>query len=234
MKILKKLCVISTLLVSSAYADDHFYYKNEGELLFKMKAFYDDLDTKPKFDSDITNTGNPGQIVSAAYGVEGSVSYFFNANFAMELGTGVGYMNIKKSEIDKVANAVAEANNTTPGDMDRKDMFMVPFSAIMQYHIAPYGAIRPFVGVGYSAMLLNTRSDQISVSSAHGPVVQVGVDLITRDDTFFTIEAKQYFMDTRLKFDKSLFDTANQSVDSIKSTMKLNPLIISIGFGYKF
>ena len=226
-----KFWLISSLLASSAYANSHSYYQNEGELLFKMKGFYTHLDTKPKFDSNITNTGNPGDVISVAYGAEGSVSYFFNANFATELSAGIGYMNIKKSEINKVATAIG---GSLAGAMDNKDMLMLPFGVLVQYHVAPYGAIRPFIGAGYSAIWLNTRSDNISISSTYGPVIQIGVNFVAKNDTFFTIEAKQYFMDTRLKFERKLFDPATESIDSTKSTLKFNPLVISMGIGYKF
>lgn len=46
-----------------------------------------------------------------------------------------------------------------------------------QYRVAPFGAIRPYVGGGLNGTYMYARSKAIKVNSGFGPVLQVGVDL---------------------------------------------------------
>ena len=108
-KILKNISLISLLIISfTAIAEEKFYntaYKDEGQMLFKLRGVYANVKSKPKkYPSDITALDKPGELVSSSYGIEGAVTYFFMDNLAAELSAGVDVLRVKKSSLINAAS----------------------------------------------------------------------------------------------------------------------------------
>ncbi|HJK86441.1 MAG TPA: OmpW family outer membrane protein [Candidatus Megaira endosymbiont of Nemacystus decipiens] len=227
---MKKALIAGLILSSNAYADSHYYYEEEGQLLFKFKGFYSQLDsTKTTFTSSVASTTSSKDLVSSAYGAEGSATYFYNANWSTELSAGFGIMHLRKSEFNKIASIIG----INGGTITKKNVNMIPVSAIVQYHVAPYGAIRPYAGLGYSGTYLNAKSKKFSIDTASGAVLQLGVDFVTKNDNFFTLEIKKYYLKPKFTLERSFLDPVDESIAKTSSNMKINPLTISLGFGFR-
>ncbi len=242
MKILHKITIIcSIMFISNAFAMqdkkdeaknlDYYsnYYDNEGSLLFKIRGFYVTTNAKPTGLPDVKNQGasKPGRIADNGYGFDTAMTIFATDNIAAEISLGLGLYNTKASALSAAVEAYGSTGASSPGK--RNQIFMVPFTIAAQYHIAPFGAIRPYVGAGYNATYMHTRSKHLKVNSTTGPVLQLGVDFIAKNDTLFTFDVRQYFLKSGVKFRKELLGT-----DDIDSKVKWNPLVISLGFGFKF
>ncbi|MCP5369123.1 MAG: OmpW family protein [Rickettsiaceae bacterium] len=226
----KKLLLLSLLFINNTHASNNAYYQDEGQILFKFKGvFYQTSSTKTPFSTSLGTATSTKNIFSLGYGAEGSVTYFYSSNIAGELSAGVNILKLRSSQI----NAIAQAIGTNSAVMDKKKVTAIPISAILQYHIAPYGGIRPYIGAGYSGSFLTTRSKHVSVESGHGPVFQLGVDLVSRSDNYVSLELKQYFLKTKVTLEQALLDATNQTLPKTVSKVKLNPTTISLGFGFR-
>lgn len=223
---LKTFGLISLFWINSSHGYEHFYYQDEGQLLFKMKAlYYDTGSNKATFTNDGTSVSSNRSIFSQGYGAEGSVTYFYNSSFAAELSAGIAQMKMRSSELTSVINGLGASGEP----LDNREALAIPLSAIIQYHVAPYGGIRPYIGAGYSATFLTTKSKNISLETAHGAVIQAGLDFVSKSDSYISLEVKQYLLKPKVTIEESLLASGKKSV----SKVKLNPLTISIGFGFR-
>lgn len=125
-------------------------------------------------------------------------------------------MNVKGSAINK---ASLLGDGTETGGKNNQ-IIIVPAAGTIQYHVAPFGAIRPYVGGGIHGTYMYTRSKAIKVSPGYGPVAQVGVDFISKDDTLFTFDIRKYFLKSNVTFRKSLLGPNNPTIGDIRSKVE--------------
>ncbi len=225
--------IVATANIAFAASGDYYanYYEDEGDLLFKVRGFYLSTSSKPKgFPASVSSKEKPGSLVQHGYGVDTATTYFFTDNIAAELSLGIGMMKVKGSALSKAA---ALGDGTGVGGKNNQ-IIIVPAAGTIQYHVAPFGAIRPYVGGGIHGTYMHTRSKAIKVSTGYGPVVQLGIDFISKDDTLFTFDVRQYFLKSNVTFRKSLLGPNNPAITDIRSKVDWNPLVISAGFGFKF
>jgi len=217
----------------AAYDYDADYYEDEGALLFKVRAFYTSLSGKMKnLPNGNLNTEKPGALSQHGYGFDTATTYFFTDNIAAELSLGISTLRVKKNTLLKASLFLGDGTGTTGKN---NDIFWVPLAATVQYHVAPFGAIRPYIGGGYSGSYMHTNSKAIKVANGHGPVVQAGVDFVSKDDTLFTFDVRQYFLKSKVTFKKGfLRPGGGTNANDINSKVDWNPLVISAGFGFKF
>ncbi len=239
MKILKIIPVIilsafvTSASVSFAASGDYYsnYYEDEGDLLFKLRGFYLTTSSKPKgFPASVSTKEKPGSLVQHGYGIDTATTYFFTDNLAAELSLAIGMMKVKGSALSKAASL---GDGTGNGGKNNQ-IIIVPAAGTIQYHVAPFGAIRPYVGGGIHGTYMYTRSKAIKVSTGYGPVVQIGVDFISKDDTLFTFDIRKYFLKSNVTFKKNLLGPNNPAISDIRSKVDWSPLVISAGFGFKF
>ncbi len=206
------------------------YYEDEGSLLFKIRGFYAATNSKMNGLPEPTNPGasKPGRIAESGYGFDTAMTIFMTDNIAAEVSLGLGFYKTKSSVLSKAVSAYGVSGTAEMGK--RNQIFMVPVTLTAQYHIAPFGAIRPYVGGGINGTYMHTRSKAIKVNSGAGLVLQVGVDFIAKDDTLFTFDIRQYFLKSKVTFKKGFLGSA----DNVTSKVNWNPLVISAGFGFKF
>lgn len=231
-KIIKNLSVIITLLTSTAFAASGAssidYYENEGQLLFKLRAVYPSVSSKLKKlpASTVVGAEKPGSLVSSGLGIEGAVTYFLTDNIAAELSANFSSLKVKKTTLLSASNYLGGG---ATGVDKNNDIYMVPVAATVQFHIAPYGAIRPYVGGGMHGTYMNSRSNSIKVANGFGGVAQAGIDIFAKDDTFFNIEVRQHFMKSNVTLKRKI-----TGGNEVKSKVTWNPLIISAGIGFRF
>ncbi|WP_341750672.1 OmpW family outer membrane protein [Candidatus Tisiphia endosymbiont of Sialis lutaria] len=235
-KVAKKLGIF--LLVScasiSSFANntgnndyDADYYGDEGNLVFKMRAVGIKSSAK-QTDFPKATAKNPvsiGTFAENGYGIEASTSVFFASHVAAELSLGFDVLRNKNSSLQNVAHNYGG----NPEDVGkRKSLYMIPLTVTGQYHIAPFGAIRPYIGIGYHGAYFINKSKGCTVKNGHGAVLQLGVDLYAKDDTLINLDIKQYFLNTEVNYKSPLVKK------SVSSKVKFNPLMIAIGVGFRF
>lgn len=240
LKIARNLSVFifASCIVANSFATDKDIYPNndydsnyygdsdEGSLLFKARFSGIKSHAKQKNlpKSTSTDPRSVGSFVENGFGGEASATIFFSSNIAAELSVSFNVLRAKHASVSNIANNYG--GNASIGK--RKDVFMVPLIATGQYHLAPFGAIRPYVGVGYHGAYLFSKSKSFNIKNTHGPVAQLGVDFYAKDDTIINIDIKQLFSDTRVHYKQHIVGAR-----SITSKVKLNPLLISAGVGFK-
>jgi outer membrane protein len=229
------VCLSTTAFSGSSLAGDDYdsnYYKDEGSILFKVRGSA--ILTKGKF-KGLPARRNPAPnanaaisvpgLVSNGYGIDASTSVFFTNNIALELGLGIQDYKTSASSVSAISNNYS----SKPTNNKKRNVYAVPMSLIMQYHIAPFGAIRPYVGAGWQYTWMLSKSQQFAISSAHGYALQAGVDFAMTDDTVISIDVKRYQLAPKVKFKRSLLGTSEMT-----TKVNINPVIISAGIGWKF
>lgn len=246
MKILKKVVLASVFaasLFTIANADDiktenpskypdyyGNYYDEGGALLFKIRGFYANTGAKTEGLPPPVNIGTSkaGRLVQHGLGGDGSATIFLTDSIATEISIGLIYFKTKR----KALSDIRSAYGTATGDINKKhQIYFIPTTITAQYHIAPYGGIRPYFGAGYTGTYMHTRSKAFKIKNDHGPVMQVGVDFISKDDTLFTFDVRKYFLKSKLTFRNEFLGTDS---NDISSKVSWNPLVVSLGFGFKF
>ncbi|RYE06187.1 MAG: OmpW family protein [Rickettsiaceae bacterium] len=203
------------------------YYEDESQILFRLKAY--GIKVSSKQTSLPTPSGkNPvqiGKLLEYGFGAEGSASVFFTDNIATEFSLGLNVMRVKSSIISDIAN---NYNGNVNGVYRKKrNLYMLPATLIAQYYVAPFGAIRPYLGVGYHGVYNFTRLKEFKISNGHGAVFQLGTDFIANDDTAISLEVKQFLLTNKITYQSSVIGNKN-----VSSKIKINPLLISLGIGF--
>ncbi len=219
------------------HVDDYYanYYEDEGALLFKIRGFYASTNARADNLPTPINAGanKPGRVVQNGYGFDTAMTIFATDHIAAEVALGFGVYRGKSSALSAAIAAYGTATAKAAGK--RKEIFMIPLTITTQYHIAPFGGFRPYIGGGLNGTWMHTRSKDIKVRSTFGPVIQAGIDFVAMDDTLFTIDIKKYFLKSKFSFRKELLTSVeNDNTQNVSSRVKWDPLVISAGIGFKF
>lgn len=217
----------SLTLANNIYSPD--YYENEGPLWFKISGFYLNTNATQKDLPAPTNVNaeKPGKFAESGYGVKASVNYFLTDYIAADLSIGVGSIRIKNSQLEKARSAYGSGNQDFGTN---SNILHIPAAATLQYHIAPFGGIRPYVGAGYHASYMYSNSKALKVNNGHGAVVEAGIDFVSQDDKIFTFGITHYFLESKVKYKKEFLNTTSD----VGSKVKWNPTIVTFGMGFKF
>ncbi len=237
-KVTKNLVVffLISLISINSFADkdedinnyDADYYGNEGNLVFKIRGagIKTQGAAKTPPSSTIPKPVAVGSFTEVGYGLEASTSIFFSPNIAAELSLGFEVLRIKATHL---ANVAHNNQGNTDGVKKRRELYTMPLTLLGQYHIAPFGSISPYIGGGYHGTYMLTKSKAFKVKNGFGPVLQVGIDFYAKDDTLINVDIKQYFLNTKVDYKEALVGKK-----TVSSKIKFNPLVISVGVGFKF
>jgi outer membrane protein len=149
-------------------------------------------------------------------------SYFFTKNFAAELI--LTYP--QKHTVHVTQSAV--------GAFDAGALKELPPTLTLQYHFLPDGQFRPYVGAGVNY----TRISNVNLASLNtvsggsnsldgsslGGALQVGFDVKIGESSYLNFDVKKVYIRTDL----------SNSVLGKLSTLKLDPLLVGIGYGFRF
>lgn len=168
--------------------------------------------------TDVEPTSSPGKIINHsanvdidhALSVTGTVSYFLNANLAIDLLVGWP----PQHDIQVNGSKVGETKHLPP-------------ILSLQYHFNPDGKLSPYIGAGvnYTYFFDSTldSGDQFHLSSSVGPAFQAGFDY--RLDPKWSLGADVRYAD---------IDT-NVKINGAKvGNVDVNPVIYSFNVGYRF
>lgn len=176
----------------------------------------------PDASADVFNAPGPGFNPLADADVSTEViptltmTYFFNKNIAAEL-------------FCCFAKFQAEGRGSING-VDLGYFWVFPPMVTLQYHFDPVGGFKPYVGAGveYMAFFGEGNSSlggaKIDLDNAWGFALQAGFDLEVGEGWYLNADIKKVWLDTDASWKGSPV-TANVDVD---------PLIVSIGLGYRF
>jgi outer membrane protein len=141
-------------------------------------------------------------------------SYFFTDHIAAEAILGTSQHRIK---------AVG------PGtDVQVHKTWVLPPVVTLQYHFNPKGKINPYVGAGVNYMDWysgkNYNGFTVKLKSGAGTALQAGADIALKGPWALNIDVKKVFYKT----------DANINNGALKSRVKLDPAVVSVGLGYRF
>jgi outer membrane protein len=173
------------------------------------------------------NPQSIGKMVSNGFGGEVALTMHLTDQIAGEVASGLTMYRTKGSTLKSLNTAYS----TTVSKNKKKDLYAIPSYVSLQYHIAPYGAIRPYIGGGYHYTYMQGRSGDYKVNNASGALIQAGVDLVFKDDTYINLDVKQYFLKTKVRFNQGFI--RDQAGKQISPSMKLDPMSIGLGIGFK-
>jgi outer membrane protein len=164
------------------------------------------------------NTNDPenaGAKVEASNKVfpEVDISYFFTKNIAAEL-----ILTYPQKHDIKVGGAKVGSVKELPPTLTA------------QYHFMPDSAFRPYAGAGlnytlFSSVDLSGLPAGFDVKrSSVGPAVQVGADYKIADQWFLNADIKKVYIKTDV----------TTPTGAKFTTLKIDPLLLSVGVGYRF
>ena len=137
------------------------------------------------------------------------VSYFVTPNFALELLLTVP----QKHELS--------AGNTQIGSLRH-----LPPTLLAQYHVTGLGGFTPYVGAGVNYTHFSSVDLPAGVDidrNSWGPALQVGVDVPLGKNLVFNIDVKKL----QIRTDVS-------AGGATLGTFKVDPLLVGVGFGWRF
>lgn len=207
---------------------DSNYYESEGALLMKVRGMGVIAKSKPKkFPAKTANpTKKDENFIKNGIGIQGSTAIFFTDNIGAELGLGAFLFRTSDSALKAAQYNFGDGAGS---NIKRKNAVGIPLELLMQFHVAPYGALRPYIGAGYHGTYFWTQSRQFKMGNAHGPVFQAGLDFVLNDDSMINIDVKHYSMQPKVTYKRPFIGGRD-----VSGRAKIDPWVVSVGMGWKF
>lgn len=153
---------------------------------------------------------------------EVDISYFFTKNIAAEL-----ILTYPQKHTVRVTQSAA-------GAFDAGSLHELPPALTLQYHFMPDAQLRPYIGAGFNyttfsrvnlAPLNAVSGGTNSIDRTNfGGVLQAGFDVKVGANSFINFDVKKVYIQTDL----------TNSVLGKLSTIKGDPLLVGIGYGFRF
>lgn len=230
---MKKTALIFAASILASANVSATYNKDSDNLVLKFRGLFNTVSAKqtglpaPYSNLSKTNPQSVGKLYSMGYGGEASISVFFNEFFATEFTSGLSLYKSKGTAI----KALELNYSNTQSNKKKKNLYTIPSSLTLQYHIAPFGALRPYIGGGYHYTYMMPKAEQYKIKNSSGPVLQAGLDFVFTDETYLNLDVKQYFLKTKAKYSRSFITDA--SGNPISGKIKLDPISLGLGLGFK-
>jgi len=157
-----------------------------------------------------------GEVTADDYIIpELDITYFWNDHFATELILATSKHNIG-------------AIGTSLGNLDLGHTWALPPTLLLQYHFAPDGRIRPYVGAGINYTIFYSADSgdlaSIDYSNSVGFAFQGGVDFGINDNWAFNMDVKKIYMQSDVSINGG----------AVTADVDLNPWVFGAGFAYRF
>lgn len=161
--------------------------------------------------------------LSSGLGAEFDATLMFSDLFGVEFSIGASAHRL-------------EVTGGDVGTVDAGRLWLVPLTAIGQYHVPIYGPWGPYVGLGVTwALPLDGKSgdaeeagiEEMEFEGGLAGVVQIGVNYQMDNRWYANID---------LRYTGTSLDAQVRTLEEDLPTVTLNakPFVISLGFGYKF
>lgn len=145
------------------------------------------------------------------------ISYFFTKQIAAELVLAFTKLDARVTE-------------SAVGAFDAGSFKALPPTLTVQWHFLPDGQFRPYVGAGInytnlsSVKLGNATTGPLTLDrNSFGPALQAGIDIGLGGPWSLNIDVKKAWIRTDLK-----------SGGTKLSTLKVDPVLVGLGVGYRF
>lgn len=139
---------------------------------------------------------------------EVDISYFITQNIALEA-------------IAATTRHTVTLNNASLGRVS-----VLPPTLTLQYHFNPSGSVRPYVGGGinYTRFYNVKLAAPLDVErNSWGGVLQVGVDFAVGKNSYINLDVKKIYLKTDVS-----------SAGAYLTTLKLDPVVVGVGYGFRF
>lgn len=166
---------------------------------------------------DEDSTTNIGGSVTASNQVvpEVDLTYFFSDNIAAEL-------------IAATTPHDMGARNTSLGNLDLGDVWLLPPTLTAQYHANPHGSVRPYVGAGLGYVFYYNEDSGVvnSIDYENGVsyVLQAGADFEIDEHWALNLDVKKLWHNVDVKINGG----------AVTADVDLDPWIIGAGVAYRF
>lgn len=207
-----KVRIVAATLGALLFAASAGAQQSEGKILVRVRA----LSLTPADKSDaIPSLNVPSDAITVSKKIfpEVDISYFFAKNFAAELVLTYPQQHDVKLSGTKIGT-----------------FKHLPPSLLIQYHFLPEGLVRPYVGVGGNLTLISNVNIAVPGvgaldldKSSVGVAGQIGADIKVGKATFFNLDAKKVTIGSDVKLGSTKV-----------SAVKVDPLLLSVGFGWRF
>jgi len=142
------------------------------------------------------------------------ISYFLTDKVAVELILGTSKHTISAT--------------TAPTDTAVHDTWVLPPVLSVQYHPLPAARFSPYVGAGVNYMIFYKGKDRngftVDVDNGFGYSLQAGADIALSGPWSLNVDVKKVFFET----------DANINHGALKSSVTIDPMVVSVGVGRKF
>lgn len=211
-------CLLTaTALATPAYAE-------QGDTLIRVRGIL----VAPNEDSGSISPTFPGEGVKVDNSImpEIDFTYMFSKHVGAEL-------------ILATTKHHASGKTGTTGSIGRlASTWVLPPTLTLQYHFAPEGRIRPYVGAGVNYTIFYSEKASSGLESAVGDTnvrmkdsfgwaLQAGVDVPISERAFINFDVKYVDIDTTARLDTTAIGTQRVRVH-------LDPLIVGVGIGMRF
>jgi len=207
-------CVASLLAVSAAHAQEVVKPKAKGDLVLNVRV----TDVAPDAgDAIVTAAG-------AASGLRAQV------NDDIKPTIGLTYFLTDKVAVEVIAGTTQHTVKAVgPGtDVAVHKTWVLPPVVSLQYHPFPAAKVSPYVGAGLNYMLFYGDKDlngfKVKLDDGFGYALQIGADVPLSPRYNLNIDVKKVWFET---------DAAING-GALKSKVNLDPLVASVGVGYRF
>lgn len=206
-KTLLAIAALTALTSGAAMAQ-----QQDGKWMVRVRAVH--------IDSDNGGSTNPdlGLSVSNKTIPELDISYFFTPNFAAELILTYPQKHDVRSQL--LGGKIGTVKQLPP-------------TLLAQYHFTNFGAFKPYVGAGinytrFSSEKWGDQAQALGVSvkkNSWGGALQVGFDYALDKNWSVNFDVKKVYMKT---------DVSVDALGGKVGDLKIDPVLIGVGVGYRF
>ena len=206
------LLISITVLPQASVAQDNTAFKSAGKWLIGLKVL--------NLDPDVESATSIGGEVTVDDDTvpELDIRYFITDNIAIEAILGTTEHNVA-------------AVGTALGNVNLGTVKVLPPTFTLQYHFNSESRFLPYIGAGinYTFFYDDNPGDAVGISykDDFGFALNIGFDYVINENNYFNIDIKKYTLSTDTVVDAGDAGIATASVD-------LDPLAISIGYGWRF
>lgn len=143
----------------------------------------------------------------------------------------IGYFFAEDWSVELIA-ATSPHDVTHSSGLALGDAWVLPPTLTVKYHVPVDGPIHPYIGAGINYTTFWNIDEPVGLnldySDSWGWALQAGIEIDIADNWTFNIDVKKIDIDT----DVRITTTAGAFVTD--ANVEIDPLVIGIGFGYRF